>query len=219
MAASGWRPEAGSMGPMARRLLTLGAVAAATLVLAGCNVFGDGSFSVGPAITQATAGTYRSSGGPNCYWQRTSDLTGSLSSIIANDLLSGPDVVTILPTDAGFTSQGCGLWAPLPASGPRVGAFGDGRYAIGIDIAPGTYSAPGGDNCYWEQDRDFLGQGDSILSNDLPVGPVTVALSPDAVAFKVQGCGTWSLDATPGRSTPPVMTGSPAMTGPPGMIR
>jgi len=182
---------------MARRLLAMVLGAAMVVLLAGCNVFGDGSFAVGPGNTQATPGTYRSTGGPDCYWQRSSDLTGSFDSIIANDQLSGPDVVTILPTDAGFQSQGCGLWTPLPASGPDVAIFGDGGYAVGIDIAPGTYSAPGGAECYWEQDRDFLGQGDSIISNDLPVGPVTVTLAPDAVGFKVQGCGTWTLDAMP----------------------
>lgn len=38
---------------------------------------------------------------------------------------------------------------PTPA-GPAT-AFGPGVYTVGTDIQPGTYSAPGGSNCYWER--------------------------------------------------------------------
>ena len=175
-----------------RRLLTFGGLAAAVVLLSGCTVFGDGTFAVGTGNTQASPGTYQSTGGSECYWQRTTDLSGSEGSIIANSFLNGPDVVTILPSDGGFQSQGCGLWTLLPSSGPEATSFGDGGYAIGIAIAPGTYSAPGGANCYWEQDSDFLDAGSSIISNDLPSGPVTVTLAPNAARFYVQGCGTWT---------------------------
>ena len=180
-----------------RRLLTLGAVAATAVLLSGCNVFGDGTFPVGSVNSQSvggvvTPGTYESTGGPECYWQRTTDLSGSESSIIANNFLNGPDVVTILPSDGGFQSGGCGLWTVVPSSGPEATSFGDGGYAIGVSIAPGTYSAPGSSSCYWEQDSDFLDAGSSIISNDFVSGPVTVTLAPNAVRFYVQGCGTWT---------------------------
>ncbi len=83
-------------------------------------------------------------------------------------------------------------WRATPSTGPEVTSFGDGGYAIGIDIAPGTYSAPGGSYCYWEQDSDFLGTDNSIISNDMPSGPVTVQLAANAVRFVGQGCGTWT---------------------------
>jgi len=180
-----------------RRLLTLGAVAATAVLLSGCNVFGDGTFPVGSVNSQSvggvvTPGTYESTGGPECYWQRTTDLSGSESSIIANNFLNGPDVVTILPSDGGFQSGGCGLWTVVPSSGPEATSFGAGGYAIGIAIAPGTYSAPGSSECYWEQDSDFLDAGTSIISNNFGSGPVTVTLAPNAVRFYVQGCGTWT---------------------------
>jgi len=187
---------AGLEAEMAKRLLTLGAIAVIVLFLAGCDIFGDGSFVVGTGITQASPGTYRSAGGPDCYWQRTTTPGGSFSTILSSDFLSGPDVVTILPSDGGFTSQGCGNWTPLPSSGPEVTEFGNGAYAVGIDIAPGTYSAPGGNGCYWEEDSNFLWNGDSIIANGVPGGPVTVTLSADAAAFKVQRCGTWTLVGT-----------------------
>ena len=173
-----------------RRLLTVGSIAVMAILLAGC--FGDGTYSIGNGSSQVPAGTYRSTGGSECYWARLSDLTGSDSSVIANSFLSGQDAVTILSSDAGFHTQGCGTWSLLPSTGPEVTSFGDGGYAIGIDIAPGTYSAPGGSYCYWEQDSDFLGTDNSIISNDMPSGPVTVQLAANAVRFVGQGCGTWT---------------------------
>jgi len=174
---------------MVKRLLTLGAVAVMVLFLAGCEIFGDGNFVVGDGVTQASPGTYRSSGGQDCQWQRT----GNFGGYVAGDFLSGPDVVTILPTDSGFSSLGCGLWARLPSTGPEVTSFGDGGYAIGIDIEPGTYYAPGWNGCYWEQDDNFLWNANSLVANGSPIGPVTVTLLPNAAAFKVQRCGTWTL--------------------------
>jgi len=160
------------------------------ILLAGC--FGDGTYSIGNGSGQVPTGTYRSTGGSDCYWARLSDLTGSDSSIIASNELSGPDVVTILSSDAGFQTQGCGTWSLLPSTGPEVTSFGDGGYAIGIDIAPGTYSAPGGSYCYWEQDSDFLWVTSSLISDGGSDGPQTVQLASNAVLFFVQGCGTWT---------------------------
>jgi hypothetical protein len=182
---------------MAKRLLSVGAIAAIVLLLAGCTVFGDGSFVVGIGNTEATPGTYRSTGGPDCHWQRTTDFSRASIGVIADDFLSGPDVVTILPSDGGFQSQGCGIWTPLPAFGPEVTQFGDGAYAVGVDIAPGTYSAPGGNECFWEQDSNFLWNGASIISSGGAGGPVTVTLAANAAAFKVQHCGIWTSDTGP----------------------
>ena len=194
---------------MAKRLLTFGTLAAVVVLLAGCTIFGDGNFSVGPGPTQASPGTYQSQGGPDCHWSRLANLGGSFSSVLASDFLSGPDVVTILPSDAGFQSEGCGNWTPLPASGPEHTSFGSGAYAVGINIAPGTYSAPGGNGCYWEEDSNFLWNGASIIANGTPDGPITVTIASDAVAFKVQRCGVWTMSQ-------PVMTNGNCYVSPQG---
>jgi hypothetical protein len=153
--------------------------------------FADGTWVVNQQIAP---GTYIAPGGSNCYWERDSDLTGSANSTLANSNNDGQQIVTIASTDAGFQTQGCGTWQPLPRSMPLLSSFGDGTYAIGVDIATGTYSAPGGSNCYWEQDSDFSGSANSTLANDNPTGPVTVQMASGAVAFIVQGCGTWTRD-------------------------
>lgn len=71
--------------------------------------FGQGTFIVG---TDMKPGTYRSSKGANCYWERRSNFTGQLSGIIANHF-GGKAVVKIRSTDKGFYSQRCGTWTKI----------------------------------------------------------------------------------------------------------
>jgi hypothetical protein len=117
---------------------------------------------------------------------------GTLGEIIANDLASGPTIVTIAASDAGFQSSGCGTWSPLPGSGPQSSSFGNGQFAVGIDIAAGTYSTSGGGSCYWERESGFGGTLSNIITNNLPTGPAIVTISSSDVGFKSQGCGTWT---------------------------
>ncbi len=70
------------------------------------STFGDGIRVVGRDINP---GTYTAPGGSRCYWERMGDLTGG--NILANDYATqGQVVVTILSSDAGFTSRDCGTW-------------------------------------------------------------------------------------------------------------
>ena len=66
--------------------------------------------------------------------------------------------------------------------------FGDGVYEVGVDIIAGTYKTAGTPSCYWEKAPLT---GTSIIDNDLPGGPSTVAIE-EGILFKSQGCGTWS---------------------------
>lgn len=72
--------------------------------------FGNGTHIVG---TDIAPGTYRSNGEDGCYWARLSGFGGTTSEIIANSFARGPQVVTILPSDAGFESSRCGRWTIL----------------------------------------------------------------------------------------------------------
>ena len=72
--------------------------------------FGAGAYIAG---TDMVPGTYRSSGGHNCYYERLRDFTGGMNSIIANGNTNNPTIVTIAPTDVGFQSQNCGTWTKL----------------------------------------------------------------------------------------------------------
>lgn len=70
--------------------------------------FADGSYRVGVDIAP---GTYRSSAtATGCYWKRMSNFTG-VDDIIANYLSNSPTTVTILASDTGFQTRGCGTWS------------------------------------------------------------------------------------------------------------
>ena len=141
--------------------------------------------------SQIAPGTYYTPGGSGCYWERDSSLNGGANNILANQNLNGPGIVSILSTDAGFTSQNCGTWSTTPTSGPLT-SFGDGDYAVGVTLAPGTYSTQGGGNCYYEEDSDFTNSGNSILANNNQAGPATITIASPTVEFVSQGCGTWT---------------------------
>jgi hypothetical protein len=72
--------------------------------------FGAGAYIVG---TDIEPGTYRNSGGNNCYYERLRGFNGGMNAIIANGGSNNPSIVTIAPTDAGFQSQSCGTWTKL----------------------------------------------------------------------------------------------------------
>lgn len=75
--------------------------------VAAGTVPGDGLFLVGVDIEP---GQYRGNGGGTCYWARLSGTSGDFDEVIANDLPSGPTVVTINPSDEAFETSGCGEW-------------------------------------------------------------------------------------------------------------
>jgi len=78
-------------------------------VTASTTSFGEGTLIVS---TDVQPSTYRSSGTDSCYWARLSGFGGTLDDIIANHFGGGPAVATILASDRGFKSSGCGTWAP-----------------------------------------------------------------------------------------------------------
>jgi len=60
---------------------------------------------------EMTPGLWQASKPADCYWERTSDFSGGLDSIIANEISGG--IVQIEPTDVGFSSSRCGTWTKV----------------------------------------------------------------------------------------------------------
>ena len=169
--------------------------------------FGSGTFIVGIDIAP---GRYRTTTATeDCLWFRLYDFGGIYGAYeglnaTARDRLA---VVDIAPTDAGFTSRGCGTWSPdlTPIVMPGQ-PFGDGTYLVGADVAPGRYHAsdPAG-SCYWTRlgsfggDRhygydtsdDIIGYGSSAI----------VDIFETDAGFRTSGCGTWS-EVNPRASEP-----------------
>lgn len=153
--------------------------------------FGDGTHAVGSDIQP---GTYRGQGGGTCYWERLSGFGGTFEEIIANGASEEKPVVTIASTDAGFGTQDCGTWTDdlsAVTSSPTA-AFENGTFIVGTDIAPGNWSAPGGEFCYWERLSDFTGEFGGIIANGAgETGPIVAVAATDA-GFAAAECGEWT---------------------------
>lgn len=82
----------------------------AAVVFAGTS-FGPGTQIVGRDVEPGTYESAIISGDTMCRWQRLKGFSGEFSDFITGDVvMSGRAVVTIEPTDKGFTSQDCGTW-------------------------------------------------------------------------------------------------------------
>ncbi|MPY38058.1 hypothetical protein FNH09_44670 [Streptomyces adustus] len=158
---------------------------------------GDGEFRVGSDIKP---GTYRTTGNSDgmCYWERAKDASGEMDSILANDNVTGTSYVTVKATDKLFKSTGCKDWEAVAAGGSKrssaTGMDGDGgMFAVGPDIAPGTYRSTGNADasCYWERTKDADHGIDSIIANNNVTGTAVVTISAKDAYFKTSGCGDW----------------------------
>ncbi|WP_205324099.1 IgG-binding virulence factor TspB family protein [Glycomyces sp. YM15] len=98
------------------------------------------------------------------------------------------------PTEEPTTS-------PEPQEDPGAASdrvFGDGKWTVGEDIEPGTYSTTVPDDsygCYWERLSGFSGELDDIIANGItePGLQTTVTIESSDEGFTSQDCGTWEL--------------------------
>ena len=85
------------------------------------------SDGLGPsALTSRQAPTSRQAVTPAT--GRGQPFNGEFGSLIVNENGNGQAIVTIEPTDKGFTTKDCGTWSPLPASGHQATTMGDGTW-------------------------------------------------------------------------------------------
>ena len=73
--------------------------------------FGSGAFRVGADISPGTYQNSDSSRG--CYWARLLGFSGGFEDIIASKFDFIVQIVTVRPSDVGFSSIGCGDWTRL----------------------------------------------------------------------------------------------------------
>jgi hypothetical protein len=154
--------------------------------------FGDGTYVIGNDIPPGTYRNSDSSGG--CYWERLSGFGGTLEEIIANDFTDARTIVTIAPSDTGFSSDRCGTWtSDLSAitSSPTAD-FSDGTYIVGVDVAPGRWqNTDSSEGCYWARLSGFGGELDDIIDNEFTYDSQIVTISASDEGFTTSGCGTW----------------------------
>lgn len=153
--------------------------------------FKDGNYIVGIDIQPGTYRTREKSSG--CYYARLSGFGGSLSEIIANNNTDNPAIITILPTDKGFSSVRCGIWTQeLSPITSNQTSFGDGMFIVGTDIQSGTYRNTGGNSCYYSKLRGFSETFSDIISNGNTDTSTVVTILESDKGFESVRCGIWS---------------------------
>ena len=61
----------------------------------------------------------------------------------------------------------------------------------GVDVAAGTWTAPGGESCYWERLAGFSGELDDTISNDIGSSNPVVTIAETDAGFSTSDCGQW----------------------------
>jgi len=126
-----------------------------------------------------------------CSWERLSGLSGTPEEVIAGSEVSNHDVVEIMPEDAAFATD-CDAWYPLTELPAPMTDISEGKWVLGAHIDPGTYQAPGGNDCTWERLSGVSGTPDDIIATDSPAGQAVVEIDPSDFAFNSSGCGEWA---------------------------
>lgn len=71
------------------------------------------------------------------------------------------------------------------------GSFGDGIWAVGSDIQPGTYLTTGSDRCTWRRISGFSGESSEILAIENPDQRAIVEILESDTGFSSGNCGDW----------------------------
>lgn len=90
---------------------------------------------------------------------------------------------------------------PEPSAAPKTTIDHDGTYAVGTDIAPGTYSSAGpvgNGTCYWKRINNPDG---TLIDNAMSKKPQVVQIEASNKAFKTTGCQPWQQTSNATAST------------------
>jgi hypothetical protein len=115
--------------------------------------------------------------------------------LIIAGMVNHHDPVSTATTPARVQQVPVLLAPPALPPGFLATSLGAGKFVVGRDIAPGTYSTTGPSghlDCYWERLANTSGGTDSIIANNLGRGPATVTIDNSDVAFQTRWCNTWT---------------------------
>ena len=161
--------------------------------------FGHGTWAVESEIA---SGTYAADvpDGSTCFWSRLSAFTGEPTDFVTTEIAVGRSVTTLRHFDAGFYSDGCGVWNLVPnVADVEIAVpdsqFYDGVYIVGHDIAPGTYISSGteGEVCFWSRLTGFDGDYFNRLNVYASRGQAIATILASDVGFRSFGCGEWHV--------------------------
>lgn len=152
-----------------------------------------GMYKVG---TDITAGEYvlLPNVGATAYFEITSDSTGTLDSVIANDNFTGRSYITV--SDGEYLNiKRARLYTldTAPMVDTSTGILSAGMYKVGVDIPAGEYKISStrgnvsGSLAYFETSIDSSHQLSSIVTNDNFDGERYVTVT-DGQYIKLSGC-------------------------------
>jgi hypothetical protein len=122
-------------------------------------------------------------------------LTPTSAPLATVQATAGPTLVpTVAPTAEPTLEP-----TPSPTPAPTFASFGDGIYAVGSEIAPGTYRLrEPASFCYWSRLKGFGGTSDEIIANDVVSDAfAVVTIGTNDVGFESNDCGEWTKDLSP----------------------
>jgi hypothetical protein len=165
--------------------------------------FSDGTHIVGQDVSP---GTYRTLvGSPGCYYARLAGFSGTVGDIIANASTDGPAVVTISPTDKGFTSQRCGTWTRVSLPN-GVSDTHTGELSSGVNLARTPVTS---------RQASAVPPDSATVSQNCPEGTVRIPTSfgafcgqtptaPPAEVSSAQATQDWTGKAAPTQPAPAI---------------
>ena len=165
-------------------------LATTTTVPAPEPAFGPGTHIVGEDVEPGIYETGIVTDILGCGWDRLSGLSGEPDDIIAGNAVSNHDVAEIMAEDAAFDTD-CEAWYPLTQLDPLMTTIPEGKWVLGSHITPGSYQAPGGNDCTWERLSGVSGEPEDIIATEQTAGQATVEIDPGDFAFNSVGCGEW----------------------------
>lgn len=145
------------------------------IVQANMTSYSDGMYKVG---TDIPAGEYLIIPTSSGYYQVSSDSTGTLDSIVANDNFTGSRYLTV--SDGQYlTLTRCKAYSAQYISDGTLknNNFSNGMYKVGVDIAAGEYKVTATGDGYFEVDSSSSGTLDAIVSNKNFTGDAYVTVS------------------------------------------
>jgi hypothetical protein len=167
--------------------------------------YGAGVWEVGTEIPTGTYVTTVPAGVLDmCYWARLAGFSGDVDELIANGTLASGarGRFTVVDGDAGVEFSGECQWVDADEAGSADpgSEIGDGVWAVGDEIQPGTYTstAPDGemDLCYWARLVGFSGEAEDLIANSVIEGGARgrVEISDSDAGVEFSGGCVWTRD-------------------------
>lgn len=127
--------------------------------------FKDGMYKVGSDIP---AGEYVLISNDQAYFAITSDSSGNLSSILANDMFNKRSIISV--SDGQYLElKSCKAYpaAEAPAVDKSGNTLAEGMYKVGVDLPSGEYKVETANDGYLEVSSNSTHSMDSIITNDM----------------------------------------------------